>query len=135
MNYPFLSNIKYLFVKSRSFSNLKDTATFVTKSKLLGKGVELCGWNISPLQSSINLNRPEVLLQTIKTPQYADIITNTGILHDGIIHPQVSLGYHLLNLNLKNKYYIGIPERHNDGIVNPTVLGPKILKILKNKQD
>lgn len=137
--YSFRTDVKYLFIKSRSFSNLKQVAFNLTHSRILSWGVYFGGWNISPLKSSLTLKQPEMILQTIRTnsstyTQYRKGITFT-IIHDGIIYPEASLAYALLNSpmndKLINKFIYGLYEGHNDGIGNPSQLASLIKDIMK----
>ena len=53
-------DVKYVFVKSRTFSNLSTLAHL----RGLGFLVKLLGWNMDPVESSKKIQAPEIILQT-----------------------------------------------------------------------
>lgn len=130
-NRSFRSDIKYLFVKSRSFSSIRDAATYIADNELLGKLAAWVGWNISPLKASLALTQPEVILQTVNWHNYVNILSDSrvAILSDGVIHKEAALATHLLakSRNFPNKLFIGMPENHNEGIDQPILLARKVL--------
>ena len=56
-------DIKYVFIKGRTFSELASVAS--KTSWLMGALVKLLGWNINTLESSKRLKAPEIILQTV----------------------------------------------------------------------
>lgn len=125
--------IKYVFVKSRTFSSLAATAASLTNQPL-GLFVRALGWNISSMRSSKRLKAPEIIMQTASVDSYSDIAHQPQLVkHDGIISKETSLAYRLLaskHRPLENKYFMGMPEEHNDGIFDTSHLTGKIKEML-----
>lgn len=122
---------KYVFVKSRTFSDL---ATVVSHEMLqiLGFFIKIFGWNINIFESSKKLQAREIILQTTEREQdgYAQLNSGLQIVHDGVIPAEASLAKALLDdpttASKKNKQFIGIPETHNEGLRDPGALAEKI---------
>ncbi len=112
--------IQYVFVKSRTFSNLSEIASILT-NKYIGFLVKLIGWNIDPAGSSKQLKAPEIILQTTKVSSYELLKDSTKVINDGVIPAAASLAKTLLDdaSCLKdNKLFVGIPEGHNSPLSN-----------------
>lgn len=127
-------DIKYVFVKSRTFSDLTTTATLLT-NKFLGFLVQILGWNMDSVESSKKLQAPEIILQTAHVPDYAELTDSQAVIHDGVIPAEASLAKALLddpNCPRKNKVFIGMNEDHNEGLRNPAYLAGKIIAKLEN---
>ncbi len=126
--------VKYVFVKSRTFSDLYTTASLLT-NRLLGFLVKIFGWNMGSMESSKKLKAPEIIMQTANVSDYTDISGQPEkIIHDGVIPVEASLAKKLLDdkqPRLGNKYFMGIPEGHNHGLANPTHLVEKINEMLE----
>jgi hypothetical protein len=128
-------DIKYVFVKSRTFSDLSTTASILT-NKLLGFLVKLLGWNMDSVESSKKLQAPEIIMQTTaaNAKGYEELSNSSKITGDGVIPANASLAKALLeddNCPKKNKVFIGMRERHNDGLNDPSFLARKIEELLK----
>ena len=126
-------DVKYVFVKSRTFSNLSTTASILT-NKSLGFVVKILGWNMDSVASSKKLQAPEIIMQTAKVKWYEEINDSSKIIDDGVIPANASLAKALLDDNKcpkKNKVFIGMQERHNDGLDDPSFLAQKIETLLK----
>jgi Chlamydia CHLPS protein (DUF818) len=124
-------DIKYVFVKSRTFSDLS-----AVPNKFIGFMAKVVGWNMSSVASSKKLKVPEIIMQTANVHQYEDISkTPEKIIHDGVISAEASLARRLLadkkcRTNAQ-KYFMGIPEGHNDGLCWSNVLVQKIEQMFK----
>ncbi len=132
--HPLKENIKYVFVKSRTFSDLSVTASILT-CKPLGFLVKLLGWNIDSVESSKKLQAPEIILQTARVQEHEALSVSDLIINDGIIPAKASLATTLLDDNncpKENKLFIGIQERHNEQLTNPSFLVNKIKEFLKS---
>lgn len=126
-------DVKYVFVKSRTFSDLSTIASILT-SKLLGFLVKILGWNMDSVESSKKLQSPEIIMQTANVKDYEVINDSSKIIDDGIITANTSLAKALLEDNKcpkKNKVFIGMPELHNDELKDPSFLAQKIESLLK----
>lgn len=114
-NYKFKADVKYAFVKDRSFSTLRQTVSKIL-SPPLGGLTALLGWNFDSVKSSSKLSKPEIIIQAgIKT--LARDITNEKfedfhpnffkretlykmlVSSDGVIHEDATLASELLKMN------------------------------------
>ncbi|MBS4167980.1 CPn0927/CPn0928 family alpha/beta hydrolase fold protein [Parachlamydia sp. AcF125] len=131
--HPLKKEVKYVFVKGRSFSTLYKTAATLT-NRLLAFLVKIFGWNMDSAKVSKKLQAPEIILQTAKVSQYEEIKDSSKVINDGIIAAQASLAKALLDdkaCPTKNKVFIGIPEGHNEELTNPEFLAKKIESLLE----
>lgn len=113
-------DIKYLFVKGRTFSNLAQEVTALM-GRPFGFLIKVFGWNIDSVASSKSLQVPEIILQTAANVPYGSYNENLNnsqdILSDGVIPAEASLAKALLDDHdcpKDNKLFVGIRERHND---------------------
>ena len=137
------SNIRYVFVKSRSFSNLSLAAEelaqlvmeqitydlrnnrsfFLLKvlsyfprrpSKLAGALVKIFGWNFSSVESSRRLQVPEIILQTASVKECARLNKSSLLVDfDGIITSGASLARPFIGAAAKG---LRNPRQHIIGI-------------------
>ncbi|MFI5333619.1 MAG: CPn0927/CPn0928 family alpha/beta hydrolase fold protein [Chlamydiales bacterium] len=124
-----MQDVRYVFVKNRTFSNLATTASMITGRPSLERLVRVLGWNIDSVESSKRLQAPEIIMQTACVNRYVDLVHSAEIIHDGVIPEEASLARALLDDNecpKANKTFIGMSEYHNDGLVNPAYLAGKI---------
>lgn len=133
LSHDLKQGIKYVFVKSRTFSDLSTTASYLTV-RLLGFLVKVFGWNINSVESSMKLRAPEIIMQTADVSHYTDISDQPEkIKHDGVIPAEASLAKKLLDERqpfLDKKYFLGIPEGHNAALNDPHHLVAKINEML-----
>lgn len=126
--------VKYVFVKSRTFSNLNEAVTHMI-NKPLGFLIKILGWNMGSVESSKRLKAPEIIMQTADVGTYTDISElPQRILHDGVIPAEASLAGKLLSdpeCKKDNKYFMGIPEGHNEGLDDPSQLVAKINEMIR----
>lgn len=126
-------DVKYVFVKSRTFSDLSTAASILT-IKLLGFLVKMLGWNMDPVESLKKLQAPAIIMQTAEVKGYEELNDSSKIIDDGVIAANASLAKALLEDNKclrQNKVFIGMQERHNDGLKDPSFLAEKIEALLK----
>lgn len=126
-------DVKYVFVKSRTFSDLSTTASILT-SKPVGFLVKMLGWNMDSVESSKKLQAPEIIMQTAKVKGYKELNDSSEIIGDGVIPANASLAKALLEDNKcpkHNKVFIGMQERHNERLNDPSFLAKKIEALLK----
>ncbi len=127
------SDVKYVFIKSRTFSTLASVAASLT-NRLLGFLAWVFGWSFNTLDSSKKLKVPEIILQTAKVPEYTDIQSRPDlIVHDGVIPAEPSLAKGLLNSTEPYKgikHFIGIPEGHNESLSDTRFLAGKVNELL-----
>ena len=125
-------DVKYVFVKSRTFSDLSSVASILA-GKPLGFLAKVFGWNMSSVESSKKLQVPEIIIQTAKVKESEEIKNSSKIIHDGIIPAEASLAKILLEdkeCPRENKVFIGIKEGHNYPLKNLKFLAGKIEEFL-----
>jgi len=132
--HEFKDNIRYLFMKSRTFADFAETVGDVLFSPL-DFLIRFVRWNFETLKSSAELKYPELIFQTVKSHFYQDLSKYINdIISDPLISPPVSLAYQLLSQSSywKYKFFMGIPEKHNDGFPkNTTAIAEKVEEMLK----
>jgi len=128
-------DIKYVFVKNRTFSDLSTTASILTRNPFLGFLVKLLGWNMDSVESSKKLQAPEIIMQRADvTNFYEELQESSKITGDGVIPCDASLAKALLDdaeCPKENKLFIGMLEDHNDDLNGPEVIAQKIEAFLK----
>ena len=132
-NHSLKKNIKYVFLKSRTFSNLSSAVYHLTNT-FLKLFVKITGWNLSSLESSRHLKAPEIIMQTARVDEYEELHDSSKIIDDGVIAAQSSLAKKLLDnpgCTEQKKLFLGIPERHTDWLHDPTLLAQKIEESLR----
>ncbi len=130
-------DIRYVFIKDRTFATLSSTvSTLISES--LGPWVKKMGWELDPFISSVSsrmLQIPEIILQTANVDAYEKLENSSQIIDDGIISASASLGrifLDWLHLNIpRKKVFIGIPERHNEGLRDTAFLAREIKSFLE----
>ena len=78
-HYPLNDDVKYVFVKHKTFASLSELLSDI-RSPLLGFAIRGLNWNYSSVLSSKKLKHPEVIFQKGKTNY--QIMTNTNELVD-----------------------------------------------------
>lgn len=126
-DYEMNKDVKYVWVKKQTFSTMANTAFGIVGGGLIGNIasllVRLAGWNLSSINSSKNRNINEIILQTAIGHEYRLLDTDQKdeIRSDGVISKEGSHGYHLLShpeTLRENQKILGIPESHNDGLLD-----------------
>lgn len=100
--------VKEVFIKSRTFSSLSATVSYMTTS-LLGLLVKIFGWEMDSTESSKKLQAPEIILQTVDS--------EGEICHDGVIPAEATLMralYEDPSFHKENKVFMKIENRHNE---------------------
>lgn len=134
--YQLKQDVKYVFVKSRTFSSINDFASKILPASLkwfIG-ATGSCGWNFDSVESSKALKVPEIIIQAAKVPGYKILTDSRAIAHDGIIPKDASLAAALLDdptCPKNHKRFIGTPEEHNDEFTNPDFITGSIEDCLK----
>lgn len=155
--HSFKENVRYLFIKSHTFSNLSSIAkTHIERglnlcldstSKLsrcfanvaghISKWtLQLFGWNIDVAKSSLKLKQSEIILQTADVAIKTFLFQEEGALiqDDGLITPVNSLALSVLknqSLAKNPKYVLGVPEKHHEPIWSFVLLKQKAEELLK----
>ncbi len=139
--------IKYVFVKSRTFSDLSTATSCVLQRiapkipapllKSINVLVKIFGWNISSVETSKNLPVPEIIMQTAKVEQgcYEKLTDISKIRCDGVIAAEASLAKVLLDdptCPKDNKVFIGMSDTHNEGVCNPAFVAGEINSFLND---
>lgn len=147
-------DVKYVFVKSHTFSNLSRTvselAVKVLKLSCLGSTaayyltapvrclVSLLGWNMDTVASSKKLTVPEIILQTTDTEWYEEPLEDSSkIIDDDLLSPAATLAKALMDDDpqcpKKNKLFIGVPEMHGEPLRHPEALADWIRMYLQGR--
>lgn len=127
--------IKYVFAKSRTFSSLSAEAAYLFKSRFIGFLVRLYRWNLDSVESSKRLACPEIIIQTAAVNTYTDLhrTPSARVIRDGVIGAECSLAQVLLNDSAcpkERKYFLGVPEKHNDSLTRLDFIAQKIKDFL-----
>ncbi|MBN4067475.1 hypothetical protein JYU14_05265, partial [Simkania negevensis] len=120
LSHKLQEEIKYVFIKSRTFSDLSTTVSHMLY-KPLGWLTRLLGWNMGSVESSKQLKAPEIVLQTVEGGRYIDLSEKNKdkLVHDGVIPAEATLALALLSQKdqfASNKLLIGITDMHNAGV-------------------
>ena len=117
LHHSFKEHINYVFIKDRTFSDLSkvvDSLIF----RPVGLFVKLLGWNMSPIDSSRALAKPELILQSHEE-ECVRVCKKTesnsiAIVDDGVISAKASLATALLadEAQYPNKDFIGLNYDH-----------------------
>lgn len=127
------NEIKYVFVKDRTFADVRTVASYIT-NKPLGLFITSLGWNFDSVKSSKTLQAPEIIIQAAQVENYKELNDSSSIVDDKRIPAKASLANALLedpNYSKKNKIIIGVNEGHSDPLLNPSFFAQKIESLLK----
>ncbi|MDR3624438.1 MAG: hypothetical protein P4L16_04775 [Chlamydiales bacterium] len=117
-------DVKYVFIKNRTFSSLSDEASALMGSSFFGFLIKLFGWELDSVESSRKLSAHEIVLQAANKKEFnaqcmhaqmTDRSHSIQIVGDGIIAARASLAQALLNdpeCSMANKTIIASPENH-----------------------
>lgn len=114
-NYKLKPDIKYVFIKIKTFYDLAAAASYLTHP-ILGGLVKLLGWNLSSVESSKNLPVPEIVVQTAAVDEPEELKDSSKLIGDGVIANEASLAKVLLDDDScpkHNKTFIGVYGGHN----------------------
>lgn len=127
-------DIKYIFIKSRTFSTYSKAA-LVFRGRLASWAITLLRWNMNSVESSKKLTAPEIIMQRINIEEGYEIFNDhSRIIDDEMISPFSSLAKELLLLNeesRENKTFIGISETHRQNIKDCSFLTEQIKSLLE----
>lgn len=141
------NDIKYAFVKSRTFSNLS-TASSCLASHMAGRiagyiaefFIKCFGWNLDSVESSLKLNAPEIILQTATMPneafEYEELLTHEDankIASEEAIRDDASIAKALLtnpDWDRTKKRIFGIRQTHSQPIQDISFLTDAIHRAL-----
>lgn len=132
-SHPLRKDVKYVFVKRQTFSDIPTVASHMV-AKSAGIFIKLFGWNLGSVESSKNLKVPEIIMQKVEGEKYIKLKKNHGVIkHDGVIPAEASLAKKLLDESSydENKYFMGIPEFHNQLLSRPEILTARIEKMFQ----
>jgi len=118
------SDVRYVFIKGRTFSTLS-TVVSTRKNPFLGLVVKILGWNMSSIDSSKKLQVSEIILQTTDDRSVA--------IHDGVIPAEATLAKALLECNecpKENKVFIALQEKHSEKLRDIPFIGETIESLL-----
>lgn len=138
--HPLKKDIKYVFIKDRTFSALSQLVSEMM-GRFLGFSVKCLGWEMDSVTSSKKLQVPEIILQTTKKDHFHQLESIDDLQEtDLVIEKKGSLAFELLKEGVhKNKHYLGITSNHRtsldkatiehlSGIVNQTLIGDVKIK-------
>jgi len=127
------ADINYVFVKSKTFTDLSTTASYLIGPPL-GFLVRVLGWNISSVESSKKLQAYEIIIQTATGAEDARVLTRgSDVEDDGIIPPESALAKKLLEdptCPRENKLFIGTNKGHCEDFSDVTLLTDAIKQML-----
>jgi hypothetical protein len=112
--HPLKKEVKYVFIKDRTFSTLTQIISQM-KGRFLGLTAKCLGWEMDSITSSKKLQAPEIILQTTKK-NHLHLLENVDDLRetDLVIEKESSLAFALLKREIhQNKYYLGITSTHS----------------------
>jgi len=122
-------NVKYVFVKNKTFSNLSTTVSCLL-CRPIGFLIWIFGWNIDSVNSSKKIQVPEIIIQTTcEKVDAKEIGDSSNIVCDGPIHAKASLAKALLDdpsCPKDQKTFIGTNKNHNSSFDDVTFLTDKI---------
>lgn len=109
------ADIKYVFIKSRTFSDLSTEVSYII-NRMIAFLIRIFGWNMDSVVSSTKLKASEIIMQTANR--------NGTVINDGIIPAEASL-YNALKKNEKDhqgkKIFMPILEDHNSTLNEETI--------------
>ena len=117
-------DIRYVFVKSKTFSSLEDEVSALF-GRVMGKLICLLGWNINTTASSRRLTAPEIIIQGTNGTKYEQLSQWSPTDGDGVIADSAALAKALLEGRTgteNKKIFLGVPEGHNDPLSDPLYL-------------
>lgn len=126
--HPIKKDIKYVFVKTVTFSDLASTAASLVHP-IMDPLVKLVGWNLRSVESSKALTVPEITIQSANVDKPEELHDTEKLIDDGVIMSGDSLAMALLEdeeCPKENKTFFGVPGSHNTPLNDPSFLVKKI---------
>lgn len=123
-HHTFRKDIRYTFIKNKTFSTLSKAAETII-ARPIGSLIRFFGWDINAGASSKTMTVPEIIIQKAAVRDtYTVIDYREQILHDQIIPSQGTLAAALIEdrASMKGKQFLGTPEDHNVRFEEPAAL-------------
>lgn len=126
------AGVKYVLVKDRTFKTMSGMIS-ATMGRSLGYLSWLAGWDMDSMQSSKTLPFPEVHILSLKGLRSPQRLTRSSQVEYGDARIPVgeSLGMEFLRSDAPSqgpKLFVGVPERHEDPIQDPSVIADAIIE-------
>ncbi|MBY0530152.1 MAG: hypothetical protein K2P51_08215 [Rhabdochlamydiaceae bacterium] len=131
--YPLKPDVKYVFVKSRTFADIASTASLLVH-RIAGWAVSFFGWNLDTASGSRNLKgAKEVIIQTASVSKPELLNDRSKMIDDGVIPAKTSLAYAIAGDGPlpPDKVIIGVPEMHNEMLQDTQLLTQQINRLLR----
>ncbi|MEK7340291.1 MAG: CPn0927/CPn0928 family alpha/beta hydrolase fold protein [Candidatus Rhabdochlamydia sp.] len=115
--HPLKKDVKYVFIKDRTFSTLSQLVSLMM-GRILGFSVKCFGWEMDSVTSSKKLQATEIVLQTTKKNNFHQLKSTDDLREsDGLIEKEGSLAFELLKGEIhENKHYLGITSSHTSSL-------------------
>jgi hypothetical protein len=112
--HPLKKEVKYVFIKDRTFSTLSQLVSEMV-GRFLGFSIKCLGWEMDSITSSKTLQVPEIILQTTKKACFHPLENMEDLREtDSVIQKKGSLAFALLKREIhQNKHYLGITSNHS----------------------
>jgi len=130
--HQFKDDIKYVFVKSHTFSSIRKVC-----SKFVGFGCNFMGWNFSCVESSKLLKKTEIIIQTLQdTPEDNKYFESKAeYIHDNVIPVEGTLAGKLESMEelQGEKHFMRVNKVHDEPLSNDEInaLSEKVLSLLE----
>lgn len=115
--HPLKKDIKYVFIKDRTFSTLSRLVSLMM-GRALGLSVKCLGWEMDSVTSSKKLQATEIVLQTTNNNNFHKLKSIDDLRKsDGVIQKESSLAFALLKEGIhENKHFLGITSSHSSSL-------------------
>lgn len=116
------NDIKYIFIKSKTFSSLSEQVSLMM-GKILGALIKPLGWEMDSVESSKKLQVKEIIIQTTKEESGYNLKNIDDLANnDGVIIKESCLAFKLLKEKATaNKYFLGTTSSHNEPLDQYTI--------------
>ncbi|MGL5264272.1 MAG: CPn0927/CPn0928 family alpha/beta hydrolase fold protein [Candidatus Rhabdochlamydia sp.] len=119
--HPLKKDVKYVFIKDRTFSSLSQLVSLIM-GRILGLSVKCLGWDMDSATSSKTLKVPEIILQKTKKENFHELENVHDLSKVDYIHKKGSLAFELLQGGFqKNKHFLGITSFHDSSLDKTTI--------------
>ena len=125
------NDIKYIFIKDKTFSSLSEQVSLmigkilglVMTGKILGSLIKLLGWEMDSVESSKKLQVKEIIIQTTKRTSGHNLKNIDDLAdNDQLIIKESCLAFKLLKEKATaNKYFLGTTSSHNQPLSQHTI--------------
>ncbi|MFY9715245.1 MAG: CPn0927/CPn0928 family alpha/beta hydrolase fold protein [Candidatus Rhabdochlamydia sp.] len=116
------NDIKYIFIKDKTFSSLSEQVSLMI-GKILGSLIKLLGWEMDSVESSKKLQVKEIIIQTTKRTSGHNLKNIDDLAdNDQLIIKESCLAFKLLKEKATaNKYFLGTTSSHNQPLSQHTI--------------